>query len=147
MKTKEKTMKYDVWLNAENMHRDSRNWLSELEFAKDEELFLDDLIKSYTLQLIDSKHFAQSKKVVDKLNDIQKETNSLLEIVKNHEKGLKIMVDGINEFDKEKAFKNKHLKIMINEKNFLEKYRTLKSELFTVVKGILKEGKQKRLLE
>ena len=147
MKTKEKTMKYDVWLNAENMHRDSRNWLSELEFAKDEEKFFDDLIKSYTLQLIDSKHFANSKKVIEKLNVIQKETDSLLTMVKNHEKGLKIMVDGINEFDKEKAFKNKHLKLMINEKNFLEKYRTLKSELFTVVKDILKEGKQKRLLE
>lgn len=147
MKTKEINAKYDVWLNAENMHRDSRNWLSELDFAKDEELFLDDLIKSYTLQLIDSKHFTESKKVIEKLNSIQKETDSLLEIVKNHEKGLSIMVDGINEFDKEKAFKNKHVKLIINVKNFLERYRTLKTELFTVVKGVIKEGKQKRLLE
>lgn len=147
METKEINAKYDVWLNAENMHRDSRNWLSELDFAKDEELFLDDLIKSYTLQLIDSKHFAESKKVIDKLSKIQKETDSLLEIVKNHEKGLKIMVDGINEFDKEKAFKNKHVKLIINVKNFLDRYKTLKSELFTVVKGVIKEGKQKRLLE
>ncbi|GAA4280949.1 hypothetical protein [Gaetbulibacter aestuarii] len=147
METKEINAKYDVWLNAENMHRDSRNWLSELEFAKDEELFLDDLIKSYTLQLIDSKHFAESKKVIDKLSKIQKETDALLEIVKNHEKGLSIMVDGINEFDKEKAFKNKHVKLIINVKNFLDRYKTIKTELFTVVKGVLKEGKQKRLLE
>lgn len=147
METKEINAKYDVWLNAENMHRDSRNWLSELEFTKDEELFLDDLIKSYTLQLIDSKHFAESKKVIDKLSKIQKETDSLLEIVKNHEKGLSIMVDGINEFDKEKAFKNKHVKLIVNVKNFLDRYKTLKTELFTVVKGVLKEGKQKRLLE
>ncbi|MFH4967166.1 hypothetical protein V8G61_03085 [Gaetbulibacter sp. M240] len=147
MKTKEINAKYDVWLNAENMHRDSRNWLSELRFAQDEELFLDDLVKSYTLQLIDTKHFAESKKVIEKLSKIQKETDTLIEIVKNHEKGLSIMVDGINEFDKEKAFKNKHVKLIINVKNFLEKYRTLKTELFAVVKSVLKEGKQKRLLE
>ena len=147
MKTKEINAKYDVWLNAENMHRDSRNWLSELRFAQDEELFLDDLVKSYTLQLIDTKHFAESKKVIDKLSKIQKETDALIEIVKNHEKGLSIMVDGVNEFDKEKAFKNKHVKLIINVKNFLEKYRTLKTELFAVVKSVLKEGKQKRLLE
>ena len=121
MKTKEINAKYDVWLNAENMHRDSRNWLSELRFAQDEELFLDDLVKSYTLQLIDTKHFAESKKVIDKLSKLQKETDALIEIVKNHEKGLSIMVDGVNEFDKEKAFKNKHVKLIINVKNFLEK--------------------------
>ena len=147
MKTKEINAKYDVWLNAENMHRDSRNWLSELRFAQDEELFLDDLVKSYTLQLIDTKHFAESKKVIDKLSKIQKETDALIDIVKNHEKGLSIMVDGVNEFDKEKAFKNKHVKLIINVKNFLEKYRDLKTELFAVVKSVLKEGKQKRLLE
>ncbi|NNK40881.1 MAG: hypothetical protein HKP45_09540, partial [Winogradskyella sp.] len=49
------------WLNADEMHDASKKWLSELEFVADEQLFFDDLIKSYTLQLIDSKYFNKSQ--------------------------------------------------------------------------------------
>lgn len=148
MKTKQvKVKKYEAWLSAETMHKGSTKWLSELYFAKDEQLFFDDLVKSYTLQLIDSKHFSESKKIVDQLNALQKETNLLLDTVINHAKGLKVMVDGINEIEKEDAYKEKHGKLIITISQFLEKYRTLKSQLFTLIKSIIKEGKQKRLLQ
>lgn len=144
---KAKEIKYEAWLSVETMHNNSHKWLSELKFAKDEQLFFDDLVKSYTLQLIDSKHFAESKKVVDKLGALQKETETLLKTVQNHEKGIKVMVDGVNELEKEDAYRNKHAKLIIVISNFLEKYRTLKTELFSLIKGIIKEGKQKRLLQ
>ncbi|ULC57911.1 hypothetical protein MBM09_08255 [Flaviramulus sp. BrNp1-15] len=147
MKTKKVKVKYDAWLSPEIMHNASRKWLSELEFAKDEELFFDDLVKSYTLQLIDSKHFSESKKIVDRLSKIQKETEKLIEIVKTHEVDLKIMVDGINQLAEEDAYRKEHGKLIIIISEFLEKYRTLKTELFTLVKGVIKEGKQKRLLQ
>jgi len=145
MKLKE--VKYEAWLSTETMHSNTRKWLSELKFAENEQLFFDDLVKSYTLQLIDSKHFAESKKVVDKLSALQKETNILIDKVRNHEKGLKIMVDGLNELKKEDIYRDKHGKLIIIMSNYLEKYRTLKTQLFSLVKGIIKEGKQKRLLQ
>ena len=43
---------YVEWLSAEVMHEASRKWLSELRFIKDEQLFFDDLINSYTNHLI-----------------------------------------------------------------------------------------------
>jgi len=144
---KAKELKYDVWLSAETMHKHSRKWLSELKFARDEQLFFDDLVKSYTLQLIDSKHFADSKKIIDKLHSLQKETNTLIHTIENHEKGLKVMLDGINELEKEDAYRHKHGKLIIVVSNFLEKYRTLKTKLFSLIKSIIKEGKQKRLLQ
>jgi hypothetical protein len=147
MKTKDFKVKYEAWLSADIMHNNSRKWLSELKFAKDEELFFDDLVKSYTLQLIDSKHFTDGKKIIDKLNILQKETDTLIKTIKNHEKGLKVMVDGINELEKEDAYRDKHAKLIIVVSNFLEKYRTLKTELFSLIKGVIKEGKQKRLLQ
>ena len=129
------------------MHKDSIKWLSELRFAKDEELFFDDLIKSYTLQLIDSKHFSESKNIVQKLSALRKETNTLINTTINHENGLKIMVDGKNEINKENAYKDEHAKLIITMSTFLKKYRALKSQLFTLIKSIIKEGKQKRLLQ
>ena len=147
MKTKQKISKYVAWLSTETMHNASRKWLSELEFAKDEQLFFDDLVKSYTLQLIDSKYFSTSKNIVSQINDIQIETNKLIEGIKKHERELKIMVDGINQIDLENDYKEKHGKLIITMSEFLEKYRTLKSKLFKLVKRVIKEGKQKRLLQ
>lgn len=147
MKTKRVEAKYEAWLSTETMHNGSRKWLSELMFAKDEQLFFDDLVKSYTLQLIDSKHFAKSKKIVEQLGVLQKETNMLIDNVIDHEKGLEIMVDGINQLEDENAYKKEHGELIITVSNFLEKYKTLKTQLFLLVKGIIKEGKQKRLLQ
>ena len=147
MKTKQVKPKYQAWLSAEGMHNMSAKWLSELKFAKDEQLFFNDLVKSYTLQLIDSKRFNESKKIIDQLSALQKKTDSLIETVINHEKGLKIMVDGIDQIEEENAYKDEHTKLIIKISKFLAKYRTLKTQLFKVVKAIIKEGKQKRLLQ
>lgn len=148
MKTKQiKVKKDEASLSAETMHKNSVKWLSELNFARDEQLFFDDLVKSYTLQLIDSKHFSESKKIVDQINTMQKETDKLIDIIINHEKGLKIMVDGINDIEKEDAYKAKHKKLITTVSKFIEKYRVLKSQLFALIKSIIKQGKQKRLLQ
>jgi len=145
--TKRKVKKYEAWLSPETMHKGSLNWLSELRFAKDEQLFFDDLVKSYTLQLIDSKHFKESKKIVDQLSAQQKETDVLIDTIVNHEKGLNIMVDGIDQLKEENAYKDEHGKLIIQVSLFLKNYRILKTELFTLIKSIIKEGKQKLLLQ
>ena len=145
--TKRKVKKYEAWLSPETMHKGSLNWLSELRFAKDEQLFFDDLVKSYTLQLIDSKHFKESKKIVDQLSTQQRETDVLIDTIVNHEKGLNIMVDGINQLQEENAYKDEHGKLIIQVSLFLKNYRILKTELFTLIKSIIKEGKQKLLLQ
>ncbi len=147
MKTKKIKVKYEAWLSAETMHKGSVKWLSELNFAKDEQLFFDDLVKSYTLQLIDSKHFSESKKIVDQLNALQKKTDMLIDTIIDHEKGLKVMVDGINQIKEENAYKSEHGELIITVSDFMHNYRAVKSQLFALVKHIIKEGKQKLLLQ
>lgn len=147
MKQKQNNEKYEVWLSSEIMHNDSLKWLSELKFVKDEQLFFDDLVKSYTLQLIDSKYFTESKKIINQLSLLQKETVKLIEKIIQHEKGLKIMVDGINQIEEENAYRRKHTKFILIVNDFLTKNRILKTQLFSLIKSILKEGKQKRLLQ
>jgi hypothetical protein len=147
MKTKGNQLKYIEWLNAEDMHDNSRKWLSELEFIKDEELFFDDLIKLYTLQLTNSKHFTESKKIVDKLSKFHKKTDNLISMVKIHERKLKIMADGIDQLKEGDNYKDEHQWFTKNLNQFLEKYRAFKVQLFNLLKGILKEQKQKLLLK
>ena len=145
MKTIPATPKYQAWLTPEIMHRDSKKWLSELRFIKDEELFFCDLVKSYTIQLIQSKHFSYSKELVAKLKLVQTETLQLIDTIVCHEKGLKIMVDETNQVKEENNYRIEHGKLIITVTTFLHEYRTLKSQLFTFIKTIIKEGKQKRL--
>jgi len=147
MKTIDNQLKYVEWLSADIMHDASRKWLSELEFIRDEHLFFDDLIKSYTLQLINSKHFAESKEIVDKLSESHKETDIQIKTIKTHERGLKIMVDTIDQLKDEANYKEEHRKLIINVNEFLKKYRTFKAQLFNLIKNIIKEQKQKRLLQ
>lgn len=147
MKTKQNPSKYVEWLDAEHMHGASRNWLSELQFIKDEQKFLEDLIKSYTLQLIDSKNFSNSQEIVDILKKLEKRNKSLIDEVKTHENKLEIMVDGIDQIEEEEAYKQTHRELIININNYLKDYRKLKTRLFGTIKDIMKSEKQKRLLE
>lgn len=147
MKTAYTNAKYVEWLSAEIMHKNSIEWLSDLEFMKDEQLFFDDLIKSYTLQLIDSKHFKKSKTIIDTLSKLQKKTTLLIKYVKTHKNDLNIMVDGIDQPKEEEGYKNKHRDLIVKIKGFTKEYRALKTELFSLIKNIKKEEKQKRLID
>ncbi|MBJ6367499.1 hypothetical protein [Snuella sedimenti] len=139
--------KYEVWLSAETMHNASREWLSELNFVKDEQLFLDDLVVAYTLQLIDSKHYKESKHLIEVLSALQVETKNLIETIRAHENGLKVMVDGVDQQEEEAHYKDTHRKLILEVSAFMKRYRALKTKLFALIKNIMKERKQKRLLQ
>jgi hypothetical protein len=141
------TPKMVEWFSADEMHDASKKWLSELNFIKDEQLFFDDLIKSYTLQLIDSKYFAESQQIIDGLKKIQKRNDLLIVAINTHERDLKVLVDGINEIKKEQRFKNEHRNLVVVVSDFFKDYKTFKTKLFKLIKSVIKESKQKRLLE
>ena len=57
------------------------------------------------------------------------------------------MVDGIDQPDLEETYKNEHRELILKVNEFIKKCKTLKKELFNLIKAIIKEQKQKRLLE
>ena len=147
MATIQTNARFVEWLNVEEMHNGSKEWLSQLEFVKDEHLFFEELIRSYTLQLIQPEKFAHNKEIIDAINRSQKHNNLLIEGVKVHEKELYIMIDGIDQLKEEVAYKEKHRGLIIKISEFLTNYRTLKMQLFEIVKKIKKEEKVKLLLD
>ncbi len=146
MKLIKSSPKYVKWLNADLMHEESSKWMSELRFIKDEEHFFEDLIKLFTLQLIDSKNFISSKDIVEHLKSLRTKNGELINAIIIHEKELKIMVDGKNQLKEEEAYKTKHRELLIAVKKYFKDYRKLKRQLFKIVKGIMQIEKQKRLL-
>lgn len=146
MKVASKSPKYIEWLSSELMHEESSRWLSELRFIKDEEHFFEDLIKLFTLQLLESKSSLGVKEIIEHVKEFRKKNIDLTNDVLTHERNLKIMVDGKNQLKEEKAYKEKHRALLIEVKKYFKEYRTLKRKLFKAIKDIRKKEKQKRLL-
>ncbi|WP_298895286.1 hypothetical protein [uncultured Psychroserpens sp.] len=142
MKTIQTHAHYIEWLSADQMHEASKEWLSELNFIKDEHRFFEDLITTYTSQLIAPKRFSDTKEIIDELYKSQKQNDLLIEVVKTHENELQIMVDGVDQIKEESAYTKAHkgLVDIINE--FLKDYKTLKTQLFDLIKNMKREEKQ-----
>lgn len=138
--------KYLELMNATEMHEASRKWYSELSFIKDEQLFFDDLVTTYTLQLLDKNEFANNKEIVDVLNRSQKRNDELLNIVKTHINDLEVLVDNIKQPKEEMGYKKEHKELVKVISEFFIDYKSLKMQLFEIFKGILKAEKQIRLM-
>jgi hypothetical protein len=133
------------WYSADELHKASQDWLVELEFIKKEQLFFEDLIRSSALKLIDSIGFEKNSYLIDALKTSQKQNNSLIMAIKKHDKNLKIMVDGIDQPEEERLYKKEHRNVMTKINEYLKEYKILKTQLFKILKEVLKRDKQKRL--
>ncbi len=134
------------WLSAEEMHEGSLLWFSELNFARDEIRFLNDLIQTYTPQLTDSKIYERSSGLVGRLIDTQESLVDLMKQVQLHENQLEIMVDKVDQLKMEKAYVETHKDLTIEFNRYKKGYLGLKRELFKLLAEVLKKEKQKRLL-
>ncbi|MFX0557920.1 hypothetical protein ACOCEA_14060 [Maribacter sp. CXY002] len=146
MKSNTTKYTYVEWLSAEEMHATSKLWLSELSFIIDEQLFLNDLVKSYSLQLAEPEIFDQSKKIISQIQKTEKEVGILIKKVKAHENELEIMVDQVDELKMEKAYIETHKELLNAMNTYTKEYRKAKKKLFIFISTIMKKEKQNRLL-
>ena len=146
METSKKKHRYTEWLSAEEMHEQSSSWMSELEFVREEQFFLNKLIKSHTIELLTPKLFDESKKLVQALSKVEKEVVRLMKKIQSHENLLEIMINDVDELKMEKAYLETHWTLSLEVKDYLINYRYLKSSLFSVITQLMKKNKQKRLL-
>lgn len=146
MKTIVPNILYVESKSADELHVESLNWISELKFIKDEQLFLDDLLKSFTLQLIKGTRYNTTKSIIINLSKIKKQGNVLLKDIINHENGLLILVDGIDQIPEEKHYRHLHSKYMLKITEYFNSYKNLKKEIYSSISQIMREEKQRKLL-
>ena len=146
MKTKKQIYRYLEWKSPEEMHHSSLEWISELKFIKDEKLFLNDLIRSYTLQITSLGLFEESRKLITAISNSELDLDLLLKKVRIHENQLSIMLDDVDQPKMEKAYTETHRDLIFTTDNYLMEYRKLKGSLFQMISKVMKKEKQKRLL-
>lgn len=146
MITTKTKLKYIEWISADEMYEESKKWLSELNFIKDEQLFFDDMIKTYTVQLLNTQSFADNKDLVNDLSKSQKRNDALIENVKVHKNEVEILLDGIDQIKEEENYKKEHKNLILLVSDFFNDYKKFKSKLFIVIKEVMKSEKL-RLIE
>ena len=82
MKTKGKVVE---WFSADRMHDMSKNWLSDLNFIKDEQVFLEELITDYTKKIIDSKNLERAQTATTALYRTKRGNQKLINDLIEHE--------------------------------------------------------------
>lgn len=147
MKTIQTTPKYIEWISAEDMHTDSLHWLSQLNFIKDEHFFFEDLISTFSSQLKKLDVFSSDKEIIDVITRSYRRTEQLINVVKKHEKELEIMLDGVDQIEDEKKYKETHRNLSKEMEEFFKEYRGLKVQLFNIIKDIKKEEKLQSSLD
>jgi len=146
METKSNKRKLREWFSADELHEESKKWFSELKFAKDEQKFLNNMVKDYTLDIIDSDMFKTIQPVVESLNKSEKDLVDLFKKVQLHENQLQIMVDDVNQEKMEEAYLDTHNDLAMEVQDYFETYRDSKTKIFDIVSNVIKRKKQKRLL-
>ena len=146
MNIKDKTHRYIQWISPDEMHSETVEWMSELKFVRDEQQFLNSLVKHYTLQLVDGDNYRKSKEIVGAILDAENELQRLIKEVQLHENQLEILVDDIDQPRMEQAYKETHGELIGKMHDYLEEYRGLKKRLFTLISTVIKKDKQNRLL-
>ncbi|WP_127136872.1 hypothetical protein [Flagellimonas oceanensis] len=146
METKSSKRKFREWFSADELHEESKKWSSELKFARDEQKFLNHMVKDYTLDIIDSDMFKDVQPVVDALNTLEKDLVDLFKKVQLHENQLQIMVDEIDQEKMEEAYLDTHSDLGKEVEDYFVKYRDAKTKMFGMISNVIKRKKQKRLL-
>lgn len=134
------------WYSAERMHEMSKNWLSDLNFIKNEQFFLEELINNYTQKIIKEESLTRAQTATTALYRTKRGCEKLIHQIIEHENDLRLMVDGKDEINKETQYKKEHREITGVISSFYHDYKAVKFEIFELIKDIMKINKITHLI-
>lgn len=146
METKSSKYRYVEWLSAEEMHEHCKEWLSELSFIREEQIFLHHLIESFAIKPLDKIGIGRLLDFEKALEGSKHRLDSLFKQVQKHSNQLEIVTDDVNQLDMERAYRSTHRGLLMKVNKYLLDYRTVKDRGFAKLKAMLKNEKTKKAL-
>lgn len=139
--------RYIEWKSPDEMHYSAQQWSSSIDFIEDEHHFFEDMLQEYTMPILQSDLFSEVKALITELSKSKSKQKELKTRLAQHKKGLEILVDGIDQPEEEKKYKEEHRRLLSEVQNFTGEFESLKKRIFEIVSRALKKDKQKRLLK
>ncbi|MUP45993.1 hypothetical protein E0K83_09585 [Gramella sp. BOM4] len=143
MKTKE--INSYGWERPDLIHKNSMMWDSRLSFILKELEFLNSMLNENIYPIVESHLVEKCESLKDQLKDLKTEVSGLLNKIKMHINGVKILFDKNKETEADYNYKHEHRKIMIKMHEFDSHYQSLKKEIFKTLTESWKHRKQKQI--
>ena len=129
--------------SKDELHHDSRNWLSEIKFIDYEMKFLYNLLTSNYIELLSFGLDIKVKELFKKIAIEKKSGNTFSELILEHEKILSDLIQ-TNSVTSNKNYLETHKKFEIEIIVFFERYKELKMEIFEIIERIMRKKGQKK---
>lgn len=131
------------WESPEFIHKYSVIWNSKLSFILKELEFLRNLLNNNVFPIVESHLARTAEDLLVKLSNLETEVSELLNTMKLHKNGVKILFIKQAPTDSEWNYKHEHRKLMIKMHEFDSYYQQIKKEIFRTVKDAIRHHKQK----
>jgi len=127
------------------LHDQSVQWINEIQFMNDEQVFLEHLLSSHFLELSSSKLYETTKRLIRKLKEVEVLGNDLMDKIQLHNKHVGTIIENFNK-EYQVNVDREHQSIKKDLDSYLLKFRYIKKKIFGIIKSIMKEHKQKLLI-
>ena len=127
------------------LHDQSVQWINEIQFMTDEQVFLEHLLSSHFLELSSSKLYETTKRLIRKLKEVEVLGNDLMDKIQLHNKHVGTIIENFNK-EYQVNVDREHQSIKKDLDSYLLKFRYIKKKIFGIIKSIMKEHKQKLLI-
>ena len=137
---------YVMSTSLDNLHRASKNWISELKFWADELNFFKELLGRYFSNLVSYDRFDQTQAIYYKIFSF--EENNLPQLIKklmDHEKRLANTAQFSSRLDEE-ACRIEHQEISRDLMNFMREMKSLKKDVFAFTESVINDEKLHHLM-
>jgi hypothetical protein len=131
--------------NVDELHNDSKLWLSEVNFIIDEILFFENLLSTKYIDCLAAGLNDKIQELVHKMSTEKKVGKTLLIVIKEQEAILSNLITS-NSVSGNKNFLENHRKLEFEVNYYSNKYKRIKRNLFEIVENVMKLKDQKKLV-
>ena len=131
--------------SVQELHTDSKNWISEIQFINDEIRFLDHLLSEKYIDCLDVGLFKKIKTLIIQIAEEKKASQALQEVIQKHETTLSNLI-AKNSVESNKNYLYTHQNIAKEIYSFTKKYKNIKKDIFANVETAMKQREQKKLV-
>ena len=131
--------------SIEELHDDSKLWMSEVSFINDELHFFNDLLSTYYIDIVDSGLSEEIKKIIKKITQEKESYNAFMKLIQYHEKLLsKLIYTG--SVTSNPNYLKMHQDLEFKVDAYIKNSKLLKKQIFSIVEAQMRKKEQKKLL-
>ncbi|MDP3313257.1 hypothetical protein [Lutibacter sp.] len=131
-------------MSFDQLHKESQNWISEIEFIKVEQFFLQELLSEHIMGICNTHNFKNAKFFLNSINNEKILGLKLIESIKEHKINLALLIERIY-LKKEDSFRKNHKLLELDLKNYVQNFKYIKEQVFELILVIMRNEKNLKL--